>query len=200
MQNELKIINDLNKEMKSIMTRINEQIQRINNMERWTVIDEYSTYSISTHGRVRNDITGRVLKLLQHKRGYIYVRLYKANKGISKCVHRLVAKAFLKNANKKPCVDHINNNKCDNNLYNLRWVTYTENNRNTSVYSSNTSGVIGVNWHKRTQMWRAYISIMQGKHKHLGYFNTIEEAVEARAKAVNKYFGEYAHSSKILIH
>ena len=44
-------------------------------------------------------------------------------------VHRLVAQAFIPNPNNKPCVDHIDHNKSNNNVNNLRWVTIEENNK-----------------------------------------------------------------------
>ena len=83
-------------------------------------------------------------------------------------------------------IDHINNIKTDNRITNLRVVTNQENNRNMPMRCNNTSGVTGVNWHKPLHKWRAQIKI-DGRTKHLGYFETLEEAAEARKEASKKY-------------
>jgi len=51
----------------------------------------------------------------------------------------------------------------------------------------NTSGVRGVNWHKKTQMWQVRIHV-QGKSISLGYYHDFADAVKARQEAEEKYF------------
>jgi hypothetical protein len=75
-------------------------------------------------------------------------------------------------------VDHINMNRSDNRLCNLRKATNAENQCNKKITKNNTSGVKGVSWFARDNNWRARIQF-DGKHIHLGYFNTIEEAKTA---------------------
>lgn len=79
-------------------------------------------------------------------------------------------------------IDHINGDGTDNRLCNLRAASRTENNRNTAKRIDNTSGVTGVTWHRATGKWCAKIGI-NGTTKHLGLFQTMEEAVRARAAA-----------------
>lgn len=79
-------------------------------------------------------------------------------------------------------VDHINGVRSDNRIDNLRLVTNTENARNSSIRRSSASGVTGVTWHKTTGKWVANIRV-DGQDRHLGLFDTIEDAACARAKA-----------------
>jgi hypothetical protein len=79
-------------------------------------------------------------------------------------------------------IDHINGDRADNRLINLRAVTRTQNNRNAKRRRDNTTGVTGVKWHKANRKWVAVIK-NNGKDKYLGSFLTIEEATEARKKA-----------------
>lgn len=81
-------------------------------------------------------------------------------------------------------VDHINHIRTDDRLENLRAVSSQDNNRNRSRASNNTSGATGVRY--EAGKWRVRIKI-NGKLKHLGRFNTFDEAVEARELANNEY-------------
>lgn len=80
--------------------------------------------------------------------------------------------------------DHINRDKLDNRRSNLRLVTHLENIRNSGARSNSQSGVKGVHPHhyRRGLVWRATISVA-GKQTHLGCFNTLEEAAQARQRA-----------------
>jgi hypothetical protein len=87
-------------------------------------------------------------------------------------------------------VDHINRNKLDNRKCNLRICTRRQNNFNRGIRNDNTSGIIGVSFDKRRNKWRSRIQVDK-KEKHLGYFNTVKEAIRARKQAELEYFGEY---------
>jgi hypothetical protein len=83
-------------------------------------------------------------------------------------------------------VDHINHDKGDNRLQNLREVSNSENHRNMGVQRNNTSGHTGVSWDKKHKKWEVNIKV-SGKKKFLGYFSLLEDAVVARRKGVTKF-------------
>jgi hypothetical protein len=83
-------------------------------------------------------------------------------------------------------LDHINGDRVDNRMVNLREVTNHENHKNQKLPCNNTSGVMGVYWHKGLAKWQAQITV-DGKRIHLGYFDSIEDAAAARAKAEIKH-------------
>jgi len=83
-------------------------------------------------------------------------------------------------------IDHINGDRCDNRLLNLRVVSPQVNAMNRSNRSDNTSGCLGVCWHPSTQKWRARIKVM-GKQKSLGLFAEKIDAICARKDAEKKY-------------
>lgn len=83
-------------------------------------------------------------------------------------------------------LDHINGNPFDNRISNLRDVTRQENNMNQSRSRANTSGQTGVYYHRKNKKWCAYINVF-GKMKHLGSFESFEEAVKTRLEADRKY-------------
>jgi hypothetical protein len=87
-------------------------------------------------------------------------------------------------------VDHIDNNRLNNNINNLRFATFKENSRNSKIRSDNTSGIKGVTFNKKMNKWMAQIQ-MDGKNKYLGLYEKFEDAINARVKASTKYFGEF---------
>ena len=76
-------------------------------------------------------------------------------------------------------VDHIDGNGLNNRRNNLREVTAAENHKNRPMQSNNTSGAVGVCWHKKSQKWQAYIRV-NGKAIYGGCFANKEDAIEKR--------------------
>lgn len=105
---------------------------------------QYVNYEVSSNGEVRNTKTGDYLTPSYSKsNGYYKVTLCVYKDGKSKSfpveIHRLVAETFLTkpNTNKRLVVDHINNDKHDNNTSNLQWITYSENSRKAARKKQN---------------------------------------------------------------
>lgn len=93
--------------------------------EIWAELDKYPGFKISSLGRVMED--GKILVPVIDN-GYMLVSVRERGKNRKqKRVHRLVAEAFIPNPDNKPEVDHINTDKTDNRVENLRWATNFEN-------------------------------------------------------------------------
>ena len=88
-------------------------------------IEDKPNQSVSCDGQVSNDKTGRILKLHKGTAGYYQVMLGRKTSPLY--VHRLVAKAFIENPDSLPQVDHINGDKLDNRVENLRWLSVSDN-------------------------------------------------------------------------
>lgn len=93
-------------------------------------------------------------------------------------------------------IDHKNGelSRFDNRKSNLRIATRSQNQMNKGKQKNNTSGVVGVGWHKASDKWAAYIAINK-KQIHLGLFDKFEDAVKARKEAEDKYFGEWSYDN-----
>lgn len=122
-----------------------------------------------------------------HKTGYRHVtwmgKIHKA--------HRLI---FLMHHGYLPFeVDHINGDRADNRIDNLRAANRSENQCNRSALSSNTSGYPGVSWHKKSKAWLVRV-MKNGKLVYQHYFKDLELAGLVATEARSLYHGVYAKS------
>lgn len=102
-------------------------------MEQWKAVEGYEGfYEVSTKdGKVRNVKTGRILSQFKNDKGYCCVTLCRNGGQKNFLVHRLVATAFIPNPDNLPEVDHINRNRQNNSVENLRWVSHKQNIENS---------------------------------------------------------------------
>lgn len=116
----------------------------------WGEIQNFPNYEISTQGSVRNKVTGRIVKPSKTKKGYLSLNLYRDGKSSSKLVHRLVAETFIPNPENKPTVDHLDRDKENNCVDNLRWATHYEQSNNRETGTPCMFYAINLRTHKRT--------------------------------------------------
>jgi hypothetical protein len=162
-------------------------------MEIWRDIDNYDNYQVSNFGNVRNSKKNNLMTGSSNNEGYYVVSLSKDGIAKKHRIHRLVASAFLDNPDDKELVDHIDGNKANNHFGNLRWASSTENNRNRNISIVNTSGTKGVSWNIQNNKWQANVTI-DGIQIFLGYYDSIDDAKQARVTKVNANFGNFIHA------
>jgi hypothetical protein len=157
-------------------------------IETWKDIPSFKNYQVSNLGNVRSlnySRTGKtkVLSKCTNSMGRYSVNLYKEGKSYSgQNISVLVAKAFLnhKPNRGKTVVDHINNIKTNDNLYNLQVITQRENSIKDRKGSSKHAGV---SWHKSSNKWQSSIYV-NGRHKHLGVYKSEQKASQVYQNAL----------------
>ena len=97
-------------------------------MEEWKIIEEFNNYEVSNLGRVRNIKKNKLMTISKRPNGYCVVKLSKNNISRERKVHRLVAIAFIPNPNHYDCINHIDENKENNQVENLEWCNHQYNN------------------------------------------------------------------------
>jgi hypothetical protein len=166
-------------------------------MEEFREIENFDNYEVSNFGNVRNKKTEKLLKQSFDKDGYCKVNLRENSKTTTLRIHRLVAFAFIDNPDEKPFIDHVDNNRANNHVRNLRWATLNENNHNSKLSKTNTSGNKGVNFNKHQNKWHARIQI-DGIRISLGSFDNKEDAIRARVQRANEAFGVFVNACERL--
>jgi septin family protein len=153
-------------------------------MEQWLPIEGFEDYQVSNTGRIKslkiknpNKILSAGLSGRQGSKYYIVV-LCKDGKMYTRLVHTLVANAFLSNTNNKRTVDHIDRDRLNNNVSNLRFATDTENclNRSTNVEYKYI--------YTRGNSFRVRINIKDIK-LFTKSFNNLEDAIKYRDDILN---------------
>lgn len=119
-------------------------------------IRNYPNYLIYPDGRVwskpRYHTKGGFMKQSNHHKGYKEIHLCKDGKQKIFKVHRLVAIHYIPNPHDYPQVDHIDRDKTNNDVSNLRWVNNSQNQQNVGKPTTNTSGVKNV-YYKKDGRW-----------------------------------------------
>lgn len=152
-------------------------------MINWVDVFEYYDgkllWKISSGTRAR---PGKVAGSICSTSGYWKIK-YKGKKYLE---HRIIYEMHYGPIPEGYEIDHINHDRIDNRIENLRLANRSINCHNLSMMKNNTSGVTGVSYEQKVGKWRAQIR-SKLKYRFLGYFDTFEEAVTARKQAETKF-------------
>jgi len=168
------------------------------NIEQWRLIDGYDIHEVSSHGRVRNNVSNKILSQTVRPDQRHQIGLYHNSKKKQCLVHRLVAFAFCDKPDGCDYVDHIDRNPQNNHISNLRWVTARVNQHNKTIYKNNTSGKQGVSRFiqkkRNSHYWRVAIKDNDNKLiqklfsiKKLGDTEAKRQAIEYRKQLEVQY-------------
>jgi len=143
-------------------------------------------YAIEEDGRVWSYKNNKYLTAYLGTYKYYIVYLYNNSIKTTHLLHRLIAITYISNPDNKPNIDHINRNKLDNRIENLRWVTQAENCLNSSHITDrfNLTGYSNINYIINKKRFRVYIT--RNNTKHTRHFKTLEEAVAYRDDYLSK--------------
>ena len=158
-------------------------------VETFVKIEGFENYEVSNLGKVRNIKSGRLLKPQLHSAGYLMHGLYENNKKKYLLLHRILATAFIDNPDEKPCVNHIDENKLNNDLSNLEWCTKRENNvhgtRIKRIAEKNSQKVIQLDLDDN--VLNVFKSMVQAERETGVPHQNISSCCKGRRKSAGKY-------------
>ena len=134
----------------------------------------YYNYDVYEDGRIWSNKSNKFLSPTVSN-NYMRVTLMINKKQITCFVHRLMGELFLPNFNNLPTIEHKDQNKLNNSLFNLKWENKSNQQHNQKIRSTNTSGVKGVCYYKREGKWVGSMTI--NKKRHRKQFDTKEKAI-----------------------
>lgn len=150
--------------------------------EVWKPVDGIEPYQVSSTGLVRG-YGGRTMKPYLDPHGYYSFKLRKDGRYVKKYLHCLLAECFLPNPGNKTHVDHINRDRTDNRLENLRWCTSRENALNTHRHDREMCGIY---WYEATRSYLVKLTV-RGKQRYLGWTKCLETAKRLRDEARHQF-------------
>lgn len=138
-----------------------------------------------SHARWNKKNSGKVAGSVKSD-GYLHIVVTISGRKLAFKAHRIMW-LLCKGAHPSRSIDHIDHDKSNNEISNLRSVSISDNGKNRSIGLNNTSGFIGVSWSKVNSKWHASLKT-NGEFVHVGFFDKKDDAVKARSKA-NKIHG-----------
>jgi hypothetical protein len=162
---------------------------KINDLPNKNVVDKYVMYCPET-GVFTSNISHKYCKVGQvvGLKDRNYIRIYIEKKYYA--AHRLAWFLINGEIDSNHQIDHIDGDRSNNRISNLRLATHADNCRNIGLPKHNRSGVKGVHFHKQNGKWRAQIKL-NGKRHWLGNFERIEDAKFAYDNASKTFHGEF---------
>ena len=172
-------------------------------METWKAIAGYEgLYEVSDMGRVKSLKFGkeRILKPEKNNCGYLQVVLYKDGQKKIPSVHRLVAKAFIPNPNNLETVNHKDEDKTNNEISNLEWMSIKDNNNygtrskrasETQINDKNKSKVVQM-FDRQGNLLKTFPSTNEAERVTGIYKSCISECCNGKKKSAGGYIWRYS--------
>lgn len=162
-------------------------------------IKDFPKYAVNENGEVFNLTTNKKLKPQKDTHGYAKVNLYNNGKSINALVHRLVAIAFIENPFNYQQVNHIDEDKNNNNVSNLEWVTAKENSnfgtRNKRISDSIRKQNKG-KYVKCIELDKIFLSIYDVQKKMKIHSKSVWSVCNGKSKTAGGYHWEYISETK----